>query len=193
MEAECYRKTKETDVKVKINLYGSGKLKVNTNIGFLDHMLELLGLWANFDLFVEARGDIKIDTHHTVEDIGITLGKAMYKALGDKSKIARVGSGKVPMDEALCEVIVDLSGRPYFVYKNSELLPSVIFGEEKDIWREFLKSLCFEAKMNLHVIFHYGKNGHHLIESCFKSLGIALKEALKKERDFLLSTKGVLE
>ncbi len=193
MEAEYLRKTKETNIKVWIRLYGKGDVKLRTNIGFLNHMLELLAVWAGFDIEIEATGDIEIDAHHTIEDVGLTLGEAFYKALEDKTDIARVGWGQVPMDESLCEAIVDLSGRPYLVYKNDQILPDLIFGEEKDVWREFFKSFCFKAKMNLHIIFHYGTNGHHLIESCFKSVGLALRSALKRNRKGVLSTKGVLE
>ena len=193
MKVELCRKTKETYVKVKLDVYGTGKVNINTDVGYINHMLELLGVWANFDLDLEAKGDIEVDVHHTLEDIGLTLGEAFSSSLKDKKGIARVGWAKVPMDEALCEAVVDISGRPYLVYKNSEILPPMIFGEEKDVWREFFKSFCFRAKINLHILFHYGQNGHHLVESCFKAVGIALKNAITKERDYLLSTKGVIE
>ncbi len=193
MEVELCRKTKETNIKVKLNVYGSGKVNIDTDVGYINHMLELLGVWANFDLNLEAKGDIDVDVHHTLEDIGLTLGEAFSNSLKDKEGIARVGWAKVPMDDALCEAVVDISGRPYLIYKNSKILPNIIFGEEKDIWREFFKSFCFRAKINLHILFHYGQNGHHLVESCFKAVGIALKKAISKEREYLLSTKGVIE
>lgn len=133
-----------------------------------------------------------IDAHHSLEDIGLCLGNALNTALGDRSGIARVGCSKVPMDEALTEVCLDLSGRAYLVYEEN-VLPAVIAGQEKDLWREFLKSLAAKTGMNLHVRMLYGQNGHHLLESVFKGLGLALRQAVRLERESVLSTKGGLD
>jgi imidazoleglycerol-phosphate dehydratase len=175
-----------------MTIEGRGRCEVKTGLGPADHMLTLLGFWAGWDLSVEAAGDLQVDAHHTLEDIGLTLGEALRRAVGDKAAIARIGWAKVPMDEALCEVIVDVSGRPYLVY-NDRVVPSILFGEEKDLWREFFKSLAFKAGMNLHVDFVYGLNGHHLMESAFKGLGLCLKQALSLQNQGVFSTKGSLD
>ncbi len=133
-----------------------------------------------------------IDAHHSLEDVGLCLGSALNSALGDRKGIARVGCAKVPMDEALTEVCLDLSGRSFLVYEE-DVLPAVIAGQEKDLWREFLKSLASKAGMNLHVRMFYGQNGHHLLESVFKGLGLALRQAVRVERESVLSTKGGLD
>jgi imidazoleglycerol-phosphate dehydratase len=155
-------------------------------------MLELMGHWAGFDMEVSCEGDMHIDAHHSLEDIGLCLGSALHSALGDRKGIARVGCAKVPMDEALTEVCLDLSGRAYLVYEE-DVLPAVIAGQEKDLWREFLKSLAAKVGMNLHVRMFYGQNGHHLLESVFKGLGLALRQAVRVERESVLSTKGGLD
>ncbi len=187
------RKTNETDIQLSLNIDGSGETKISSGFGMLDHFLTLLGFWAQFDLSVKCVGDTYIDNHHTAEDIGITLGTALISAMGDRKGIARVGNAKVPMDEALTEVCIDLSGRAWIEWRNSEILPPVLANEEIDIWREFYKAFAFAAKCNLHVNFLYGKNGHHLLESVAKGLGLALKQALKVETNRVSSTKGVLE
>jgi len=192
MRAEVFRETGETRIRVEIAIKGKGHCEVQTGLGPADHMLTLLGFWAGWDLSIEAEGDLQVDAHHTLEDIGLTLGEALRSALGDKAAIARVGWAKVPMDEALCEVIVDVSGRPYLVY-NDRAVPEVLFGEEKDLWREFFKSLAFKAGMNLHMDFVYGLNGHHLMESAFKGLGLCLKQALSLQNQGVFSTKGSLD
>ena len=170
------RQTRETRISVVLSLDGKGVCNVQTGFGFADHMLDLLGHWAGFDL----------------EDIGLCLGGAIATALGERRGIARVGCAKVPMDEALTEVCLDLSGRAYLVYEEN-VLPAVIAGQEKDLWREFLKSLASKAGMNLHVLMLYGQNGHHLLESVFKGLGLALRQAVRVEREEVLSTKGGLD
>lgn len=185
------RKTKETDVSVKLTLDGSGTTAINTGWGFADHMLGLLTFWAGFDLELSCRGDFEVDAHHSLEDIGLCLGKALDEALGKREGIVRVGSAKVPMDEALAEVVIDLSGRPYFVYRE-DVLPPVVAGEEKDLWREFFKSFAFQGRMNLHMHFLYGQNGHHLLEAACKSLGLALNQAVVQARRGVFSTKGSL-
>jgi imidazoleglycerol-phosphate dehydratase len=186
------RTTRETQISVAVNLDGSGACAIRTGFGFADHMLDLMGHWAGFDLEITCSGDMHIDAHHSLEDIGLCLGGALSSALGDRKGIARVGCAKVPMDEALTEVCLDLSGRAYLVYEEA-VLPAVIAGQEKDLWREFLKSLSAKAGMNLHVRMFYGQNGHHLLESVFKGLGLALRQAVRRERDSVLSTKGGLD
>jgi imidazoleglycerol-phosphate dehydratase len=189
--SEYSRETRETRVVVSLNIYGSGEAQIETGLGFLDHMLHLFAFWAGFDLELTARGDLQVDAHHTVEDCGLCLGRALSEAAGDRQGLARIGWAKVPMDEALAEAVVDLSGRPYLVYRESTL-PAVIFGQEKDIWREFFKSLADRAGMNLHIEFAYGENGHHLIEAAFKALGLALGRAVLSRGDHPPSTKGAL-
>ena len=186
------RATKETDIELRLSLEGSGSVNVSTGYGFADHMLTLLAFWAGFDLDLTCKGDLEVDAHHSLEDVGLCLGQALAEALGDKRGIRRVGQAKVPMDEALAEVVIDISGRPYLVCRDG-ILPSVIAGEEKDLWREFFKSVAYKAGMNLHVSFEYGQNGHHLLESSFKAAGMALKEACTVEGGTVRSTKGSLD
>ncbi len=186
------RETRETRISVRVDLDGTGVTDIRTGFGFADHMLDLMGHWAGFDLRVSCDGDMHIDAHHSLEDVGLCLGGAMLSALGDRAGIARVGWATVPMDEARTEVCLDLSGRAYLVYEES-VLPPVIAGQEKDLWREFLKSLASKAGMNLHVRMLYGLNGHHLLESVFKGLGLALRQAVRVERGTVLSTKGGLD
>ncbi|GAB6060778.1 imidazoleglycerol-phosphate dehydratase HisB [Desulfonatronum parangueonense] len=183
------RQTRETTIKLDLVLDGSGSTQIQTGIGFADHMLHLLCFWADFDLDLTCTGDLHIDTHHSLEDIGLTLGASLQDALGDKAGIARLGSAIVPMDEALVEAVVDLSGRPYLVY-NDDPLPAMIAGDEKDIWREFFKSLAQEARMNLHITYRYGRNGHHFVEGAFKAVGMALRQAVSRTRTGVPSTKG---
>ncbi|ADU63457.1 MAG: imidazoleglycerol-phosphate dehydratase HisB [Pseudodesulfovibrio sp.] len=190
--ATVKRATKETDISLTLTLEGEGRVEVDTGIGFADHMLTLAAFWAGFDLDLTCKGDLEIDSHHSLEDIGLCLGQALSEALGDKRGIVRVASAKVPMDEALAEVVVDLSGRPYIVYDDA-LLPDIIAGDEKDIWREFLKSFAYKAGMNLHVRYEYGQNGHHLLEAAFKAMGIALAQAVRIGRAGVSSTKGSLD
>lgn len=191
--ASVKRSTKETNITLVVNLDGKNKVYVNTGYGMADHLLTMIGFWAGFDLKINCTGDLDIDAHHTVEDVALCLGQAILEALGDRKGIRRVGSARVPMDEAMAEVAVDLSGRNYLVYNNDELMPPVFAGEERDLWREFFKSLAAGAHMNLHISYLYGKNGHHLLESAGKGLGLALKEAVHVENDGVTSTKGSLD
>lgn len=187
------RETGETRVAVEIELDGAGMAAIDTGFGFADHMLNLFAFWAGFDLKLTCRGDLEVDAHHSLEDVAICLGEAFRQALGDRVGIDRVGMAKVPMDEALCEVVADLSGRPYLVYREN-VLPPVIAGEEKDLWREFFKSLAVSARMNLHIHYEYGQNGHHLVEAAFKALGLALRRATAIHGSSRVpSTKGSLD
>ena len=191
------RTTKETDIRLELVLDGSGATDISTGIGFADHMLTLLAYWAGFDLKIACTGDLEVDGHHTLEDVGLCLGEALATALGDKSGIARVGWAFVPMDESLARVVVDLSGRPYLVYRD-DCLPHAIGGEEKDLYREFFKSVSYKAGMNLHIDFEYGLNGHHLLEAGFKAAGLALAMATgpaahPAKRAGAFSTKGSLD
>ena len=194
-QANIHRKTKETEVELDLVLDPADEqdITIYTGVGFFDHMLTLMAHWAGLGLRVQCRGDLHVDAHHSLEDVGICLGQALEKALGDKKGINRVGRASVPLDEALCECVLDISGRPYLVYAGDQLLPVQVAGEERDIWREFFKSLAYNAGMNLHLVFHYGQNGHHLMESAFKSLGLALRQAVELGRADLLSTKGALD
>jgi len=191
-KAKVERATRETDIRLSLALDGQGKAAVQTGIGFADHMLTLLAFWAGWDLRLACKGDIEVDAHHSLEDVGLALGQALKDALGDKQGIRRVGFARVPMDESLAEVTLDLSGRPYLVYLDKPL-PLSIAGHEKDVWREFFKSLAFKAGMNLHIRFEYGKNGHHLLEAAFKALGLALASAVEPARAGVSSTKGSLD
>ncbi len=188
------RETLETKIYLDLDLdRETAKNEISTGFAFADHMLELMSHWAGISLNIECQGDIKVDAHHSLEDVGICLGQALIDALGDRSGINRVGWAMVPMDEALAEAVIDVSGRPYLVYKGDNLLTQIIAGQEKDLWREFFKSFAFNARLNLHIIFHYGSNSHHLLESAFKACGLALKQAAAINRTNVLSTKGLLD
>jgi imidazoleglycerol-phosphate dehydratase len=176
--AKIERKTKETDIKIELNLDGVGKYSINTAIPFLDHMLSLMSKHGLFDLKAKAKGDIDIDDHHTVEDVGITLGKAVRQALGDMKGITRYGQAAVPMDEALAEVRLDISGRPYLVYKVEFPKRSKIKDFDPDLIEDFLQAFASNSGITLHVQSHYGRNTHHIIEAIFKALGRALRQAV---------------
>lgn len=195
--AKIERQTSESSIRVAINLDGDRKISIQTGLGMLDHMLTLFAFWANFDLDIQSKGDLHVDAHHTAEDIGICLGKAIHKALcnaeGNVESIVRTAAAKVPMDEALAEVCIDISGRPWLEWRNGEILPAVIAGEERDLWREYYKSLASSLGCNIHISFLYGKNGHHLLESVAKGLGLAFKQAVRREGSGAPSTKGVLD
>lgn len=191
--ANIIRNTSETRIALTLNIDGDGNVAVKSGFGFADHMLTLIAFWAGFDLSLSCEGDTHIDAHHTLEDIGLCFGQALHECLIDKTGITRVGFAKVPMDEAMAEVNVDISGRPYLVYHDNNLLPPVIAGDESDLWREFFKSLAFTAKINLHISLLYGRNGHHLLESACKGLGLALRQAIRQDRAQLLSTKGSID
>ncbi len=192
-KASLSRKTKETDISLTVNLDGSGQVNIQTGLGMLDHLLTLTAFWANFDLDIKCSGDLHIDGHHTAEDVALCLGNAMVEALGDRKGITRVGYGRVPMDEALADVTLDISGRTWLEWRNDELLPPMIGGEEADLWREHYKALASALRCNLHINFHYGKNGHHLLESVAKGLGLALAQAVSIQGDMIRSTKGGLD
>jgi imidazoleglycerol-phosphate dehydratase len=188
------RNTKETQISLSFNVDGTGQSSLKTDVPFMDHMLDLFTKHGQFDLTVNANGDIEIDDHHTTEDIGICLGQALREALGDKKGIKRYGSAFVPMDEALAQVVVDLSNRPHFEFKGE--FPSQKVGTfDTENVHEFLWKLALEARMNLHVIVHYGHNTHHMIEGIFKALARALDEATMVDpriEGVLPSTKGML-
>lgn len=191
--ATVQRHSTETQINVSLALEGTGDIEVSTGIGMLDHLLTLTAFWAGFDLRITCKGDLHIDAHHSAEDVGLCLGQALAQALGERKGIARVGQGRVPMDEALADVIVDISGRPWLEWRGDELLPPVMAGEERDLWREHYKAFASSARCNLHVSFHYGKNGHHLLESAAKGLGLALAQAVTLHSRNIRSTKGGLD
>ncbi len=191
--ASLSRKTGETSVQISLMLDGTGSASVTTGFGMLDHMLSLLAFWSKSDLRVTCTGDMNVDAHHTTEDVALCLGRALREALGDRRGIRRAGWARVPMDEAMADVAVDLSGRPWLEYRGDELLPPVIAGEEKDVWREFFKAFASSAQCNIHISFLYGKNGHHLLESASKGLGLALAQASCRTGSDLPSTKGSLD
>lgn len=191
--AKIERKTKETELVAALMLDGTGNTDIKTGFGMLDHMLTLIFFWADMNLVLHCTGDLHVDAHHTFEDAGLVLGQALNAALGDKKGITRTAFARVPMDEALADVVVDLSGRPWLEWHGDEHLPPVIAGEESDVWREFYKAFASAGKFNLHINFQYGKNGHHLLESAAKGLGLALKGAVVKSGHGLKSTKGELD
>ena len=176
--AKVDRKTKETDVKLRINLNGEGKYNIDTSIPFLDHMLSLMCKHGLFDLKIKAKGDIDVDYHHTVEDTGIVLGKAIKQALGGMKGISRFGQASVPMDEALAIVSLDICGRPYLVYKVEFPKKSKIKNFEADLIEDFLQAFVNNSGITLHVESPYGRNTHHIIEAIFKALGRALRDAV---------------
>lgn len=161
-------------------------------MGYADHLLTLIGFWADSDLDIQAGCDLEVDAHHCLEDIGLCLGEALSRAAGDKAGLARVGWARVPMDEALVEVALDFSGRAFLVYEDG-CVPDIVFGQEKGVWWEFFKSLAGRSGMNLHIRYLYGHNGHHLLESACKGLGLALGQALTKQGRGVRSTKGRLD
>jgi imidazoleglycerol-phosphate dehydratase len=189
--AKIHRQTKETDVKIELNLDGVGKYQIDSGVGFLDHMLAHLSKHSKIDLVVGAKGDLKVDAHHTVEDIGICLGECLAKALGDKKGIARYGHSSVPMEESLANVSIDLSGRPSCVYK-VEYQTDKIGDFDVDCLEEMLRSLSNSGRFNLHINVPYGTNAHHIAEAIFKALGQALGGAVKIVGTDVPSTKGTL-
>jgi imidazoleglycerol-phosphate dehydratase len=191
--AEARRKTKETDVRVRLNLDGGGTASVSTGVAFLDHMLELFARHGLFDLEVECRGDLHIDDHHSVEDVAITLGQAFAEALGDKAGVGRYGSAYVPMDEALCRAVVDLSGRFYLVYE-VETRRQTIGNFSVELAEHFWRSLAEAARCNLHIDCLRGRNTHHILEGTFKAAARALRQACERDPRVsgVPSTKGLL-
>jgi len=194
-KAEVSRDTNETRIRVSVDLDGTGAHAVSTGIGFLDHMLEQLSRHSLIDLDVEAKGDLHIDMHHTTEDTGIAIGQAVARALGERRGIARYASVHIPMDEALTRVALDLSGRPYLVWKVRFTRPKV--GEfDTELFREWFQAFAQHAGMAVHVETLYGDNDHHVAESCFKALARALREAVAidpRQAGAIPSTKGTLK
>lgn len=187
------RVTKETRIRLSLGIDGTGEAKICTSVPFLDHMLDLFARHGLFDLQVEAQGDIDIDFHHTVEDIGIVLGEALKRALGDKVGIRRYGQATVPMDETLATAAIDLSGRPYLCFNVP--LPKVKIGEfDVELVREFFLGFANTACLNLHLNLMYGENTHHIVEACFKAFARALDEATASDARIsgVMSTKGKL-
>ena len=190
--AEVFRKTAETEIALNLNLDGSGESAIDSGVGFLDHMLTLFAKHGRFDLTLTCKGDTWVDDHHSVEDIGIALGTAFAKALGDKRGIVRYGSCILPMDEALILTAVDFSGRAYLGYDLRVPTPRV-GGFDTELTEEFLRAFAFNAGITLHAKILYGNNTHHKIEALFKALGHALAVAVRKDGSKgVLSTKGVL-
>jgi imidazoleglycerol-phosphate dehydratase len=191
--AEITRKTKETDIRISLALDGTGLSQIDTGIPFLDHMLDLFSRHGLFDLTIKCRGDLQIDDHHSVEDVAICLGQAFLKAVGDKTGLARYGMSLVPMDEALCRTVVDLSGRFYLVYAveaKRRRIGNFSVELAEHFWRSFAESL----KCNLHIDLLRGRNTHHILEATFKATSRALKQAVERDPRItgVLSTKGAL-
>jgi len=191
--AEISRQTKETKINLSLNLDGTGKSTTATGVGFFDHMLELLSRHSLIDLNVHAEGDLQVDSHHTVEDVGIVLGQALDKAIGDKRGIFRYGWAIVPMDETLAQVAIDLSGRPAFIY-NAKYVGGAIGNFPVELVEEFFKAMAINGKLNLHINVPYGGNNHHVAEAIFKATAKALRQAvsLDPRNPDVPSTKGSL-
>lgn len=192
--ARVERSTKETSIEVEVNLDGTGTYNISTGIGFLDHMLEQLSRHSLIDITVKAKGDLHIDFHHTTEDTGLAIGRAVADALGDRGGIVRFGSALSPMDETLSRIALDLSGRPYFVW-NVEFTKDKLGEMDTELFREWFQAFATQAGMTLHIENLYGINNHHIVESCFKGLARALREAVAidpRKSGAVPSTKGVL-
>jgi imidazoleglycerol-phosphate dehydratase len=193
-KAAVKRKTKETDVEVEVDLDGQGRSSVATGIGFLDHMLDLLARHSRIDIAVKAKGDLHIDHHHTTEDVGIALGQAVKQALGDMKGITRYASVEVPMDEALTRVAIDISGRPFLVFK-AEFVRDKVGTFDTELVQEWFQAFAMNSGITLHAQTFYGTNDHHIAESCFKALARALRTAVAidpRAKDEIPSTKGSL-
>ena len=193
-EAKIARKTKETDIEVVVNIDGTGMYDVDTGIGFLDHMLEQLSRHSLMDLTVRARGDLHIDHHHTTEDTGIAIGEAIYQAMGERRGIVRYASATIPMDETLTRASIDISDRPYLIWKVDFSKPKL--GEmDTELFKEWFQAFAQNARVTLHVENLYGENNHHIVESCFKALARAFRTAADTDlraADSVPSTKGTL-
>lgn len=190
-KAEIKRSTKETEIKVFVNLDGKGEYEIDTKIGFLNHMLELFSKHSNIDIKVVANGDTDVDFHHTVEDVGISLGSAINDALGDKRGISRYGFFMLPMDETLIECAIDLSGRAYLNY-DVKYFTDIVGDFPVELVEEFFKAFSDNIKCNLHIIKRYGKNSHHIAEGIFKAVARSLSMALDIKGDTIPSTKGLI-
>jgi len=193
-KASINRKTKETSISVEVNLDGTGKSSIKTGIGFLDHMLEQIAKHSLIDISLEAKGDLHIDLHHTTEDSGIALGEALKEALGDKKGIKRYASATIPMDETLSRVSLDLSNRPYLVW-NVKLAVEKLGEMDTELFKEWYHAFAQSAGITLHVENIYGENSHHIIESCYKGLARALRNAVQIDsriQDIIPSTKGTI-
>jgi len=193
-QAVLERKTHETEINVSINLDGEGKYDVKTGIGFLDHMMEQLSRHSLMDIKIRAKGDLHVDFHHTVEDVGIILGQAMKKALGDLRGITRYGNAVIPMDECCTRASVDISGRPFLVWK-VDFTRDKLGEMDTELFQEWFRAFAFGAGMTLHVENLYGENNHHIIESSYKALARALRAAMEidpRKADAIPSTKGML-
>jgi imidazoleglycerol-phosphate dehydratase len=192
-KAEIYRKTKETEVSMELDLDGTGQGKISTTVAFMDHMLSLFARHGLVDLIIKSHGDTQVDDHHLVEDIGICLGDAVKKALGDKKGIKRYGSAMIPMDESLLSLVMDISGRPYLIY-NVEFKSKKSDKFDYSLLREFFKSFSDHSGITLHINLLYGRNNHHIAEAIFKALALALRKAvtIHGRIEGILSTKGSL-
>jgi len=193
-QARVERKTKETDIVLHLNIDGTGAAKIQTGIPFFGHMLEAWTKHGLVDLTVDAHGDLEVDLHHTVEDVGIVLGKALREALGDRRGIVRFGSAAIPMDETLVSAAVDISGRPFIVF-NVPLNRARVANFDLDLLKDFFRAFAFNAELNLHVKLHYGENLHHIAEAIFKAVGRAVAEATRLDpriAGVVPSTKGAL-
>lgn len=191
--AKASRKTKETEIAVELDLDGSGTAEIETGIPFFNHMLEIFARHGLFDLKLQAKGDIEVDFHHTVEDVGLAMGQAFKEALRDKQGICRFGAASVPLDETLAHVVVDLSGRPYLSY-NVKIRPGRVGNFDTDLPHEFFQAFANQLGMNLHINVSQGENPHHIIEACFKALARAMERATRIDQRIrgVLSTKGSL-
>ena len=186
------RKTKETDIKISLNLDGTGIYRIKTSVPFMDHMFSHIAKHGFFDLTVNAKGDIEIDDHHTVEDLGIVFGQALKKSLGDSKGIRRYGDASVPMDETLAQVVMDLSGRPFLSYRVELPKKYKLKDFDPGLAEDFFQSVANHAGMNLHIRLHYGRDVHHMLEAIFKAFGRALDQATSLDPRIkgVLSTKG---
>ncbi|MDE6472042.1 MAG: imidazoleglycerol-phosphate dehydratase HisB [Clostridia bacterium] len=191
-KSQIERNTKETQIVLSLNLDGDGKYDVDTGVGFFDHMMTLFACHSGFDLTVKCKGDVRVDGHHSVEDIGIVLGKAIAQALGDKVGIKRYASVTIPMDESLASVTVDISGRQFLVF-NAEGMTGKVGDFDIELVEEFFRAVANQAGLTLHINLHYGSNNHHKIEAIFKAFARALKEATTVVSNKIPSSKGMLE
>lgn len=188
-EAKINRATKETDITLSLNIDGKGEHQISTGVGFFDHMLTAFSVHSGFDLNISCVGDLQVDCHHTIEDIGIVLGLAFAEAVSDKSGINRYGNFFIPMDEALAQCSIDISGRPYLVF-NAEFREAKAGDMDTAMVEEFFRAFAMNAKITLHINLLYGKNDHHMVEAIFKAFAHALKAAAAKDGNGVLSSKG---